>query len=232
MTTSGCLWAQWIFILDLNCSEQTMNSAVYRSRVAQSSRSCSVAYHHVMISSVDLRLCILAALLFWNGNVITMHSQILRLPLRAPIQRLPIAARLPIRHASTAAPQTPSGRSRWTRRLIYASIFGTLGVAAGGVLDSKISPPPQPGSPMDRIYMEEIQAVYEGGLPIVQELRHNPDWEESGVYQGMPAESKAHRLTSSALAGSRGIALQVSCHGCQHTRLASCKGTAAPTYQK
>ncbi|KAJ5657413.1 uncharacterized protein N7484_001062 [Penicillium longicatenatum] len=137
-----------------------------------------------------------------------MHSRILQLPLRAPIQRLPIAAQLPIRHASTAAPQSPSGRSRWTRRLIYASIFGVLGIAAGGALDSKISAPPPPGSPEDRIYMKEIEAVYEGGLPIVQELRQNPDWEESGVYQGMPDESRAHRLTSKALAGSRGIALQ------------------------
>ncbi|KAJ6003179.1 hypothetical protein N7451_005726 [Penicillium sp. IBT 35674x] len=137
-----------------------------------------------------------------------MNSRILQLPLRAPVSRLPIAARLCIRHASTAAPQTSSGRSRWTRRLIYASIFGALGVAAGGVLDSKISLPPQPGSPEDEIFMKEIQRVYERGLPIVQELRNNPDYEESGVYQGMPETSKAHRLTSSALAGSRGIALQ------------------------
>ena len=156
-----------------------------------------------------------------------MHSRILQLPLRAPIQRLQIAARLPIRHASTVAPQTPSGRSRWTRRLIYASIFGALGVAAGGVLDSKISLPPQPGSSEDQIFMKEIQRVYERGLPIVQELRNNPDYEESGVYQGMPETSKVHRLTSSALAGSRGIALQVSRHGFQHTRLESCRGSRA-----
>ncbi|KAJ6095270.1 hypothetical protein N7486_006016 [Penicillium sp. IBT 16267x] len=137
-----------------------------------------------------------------------MHSRILQLTLRAPIQRLPNAARLPIRHASTAALQTPSGRSRWTRRLIYASIFGALGVAAGGMLDSKISLPPRPGSSEDQIFMKEIQRVYERGLPIVQELRNNPDYKESGVYEGVPQESKAHRLTSSALAGSRGIALQ------------------------
>ncbi|KAJ5945986.1 hypothetical protein N7454_002825 [Penicillium verhagenii] len=133
--------------------------------------------------------------------------RILQLPLRALAQRLPVVSRFQTRHASTAVPQIPSGRSRWTRRLIYASIFGALGVGAGAVLDSKIGLPAQPGSREDKIYLEEIQTVFEG-LPIVKELRDNPDCVESGVYEGLPEKSKAHRLTSKALAGSRGIGLQ------------------------
>ncbi|KAJ5632635.1 hypothetical protein N7490_008974 [Penicillium lividum] len=143
-----------------------------------------------------------------------MNSRrILQVALRASTQRLPTTSRLPVRHASTAARQAPSGRSRWARRLIYASIFGALGVGAGGVLDSKISLPPQPESTEDKVLLEEIQSVFDRGLPIVQELRSNPDYVESGAYEGIPEENKAQRLTSKALAGSRGIGLQVSRHG-------------------
>lgn len=144
-----------------------------------------------------------------------MNSRrILQLPLRAPISRVPVFSRTPLRNASTAAPETTSAQpSRWTRRLIYAAVFGALGVSAGKLMDDKIAAPPLPGSLEDQIALQEIQRIYDTRIPIVQKLRDSPDWTESSVYEDFTEKSKSMRLTSGSLAGSRGFGLQVSCHG-------------------
>lgn len=76
-------------------------------------------------------------------------------------------------------------------------------------MDRKIGEPAIPGTEADAMELEEINRVYDFGLPIVQELRNNPDYVESDVYQNYTDEEKAHRLTSGPLAGSRALALQV-----------------------
>lgn len=129
-----------------------------------------------------------------------------------------------VRSVSTAAqPNTSREPSRWTRRLIYTGIFGTLGVGAGKWLDNKIAAPPAPGSLDDQLEIQEIQRVFDIGLPIVQELRRNPDYVEKDVYENFSDEHKTHRLTSGPLAGSRGLGLQVgfsfSCQGPRHVHL-------------
>lgn len=58
--------------------------------------------------------------------------------------------------------------------------------------------------------MQRIERLFDIRVPIVQELRKNPDYVEKGVYGNFEEENKAHRLTSGPLAGSRGLALQVS----------------------
>lgn len=136
--------------------------------------------------------------------------QLLHLRLRAPTARLSSPSKFFIRNTSTATPPPPTGKSSpWIRRLIYAGIFGSLGVAAGSRVDRLVAAPPLQGSQEDKKALEEIQRVYELGIPIVQELRKNPDYVEADVYQDFSEESKRHRLTSGPLAGSRGIALQV-----------------------
>jgi len=122
------------------------------------------------------------------------------------------AWRQPVRNVNTAAPPNASRQpSRWTRRLIYAGIFGTLGVSAGNFLDKHAStPPPPPGSPDDDLELEQIQRVFNVGVPIVQELRNNPDYVEKDVYEHFTDEHKSRRLTSGPLAGSGGLGLQVS----------------------
>ncbi|KAI9933843.1 hypothetical protein ASPWEDRAFT_35784 [Aspergillus wentii DTO 134E9] len=114
----------------------------------------------------------------------------------------------PTRNASTAAQAPTAQSSRWPRRLIYAGIFGSLGISAGKWMDRKIGEPAIPGTEADAMELEEINRVYNFGLPIVQELRNNPDYVESDVYQNYTDEEKAHRLTSGPLAGSRALALQ------------------------
>ena len=116
-----------------------------------------------------------------------------------------------VRSVSTAAqPNASREPSRWTRRLVYTGIFGTLGIGAGKWLDNKISSPLDPGSLEDQMEIREIQRVFDIGLPIVQELRRNPDYVEKNVYENFADKHKTHRLTSGPLAGSRGLGLQVS----------------------
>ncbi|KAJ5143529.1 uncharacterized protein N7515_002316 [Penicillium bovifimosum] len=113
------------------------------------------------------------------------------------------------RNISTATqPNVPRQSSRWPRRLIYASIFGTLGVSAGKWLDNKVSVPPAPGTLEDQMELQGIQRVFDVGLPIVQELRRDPDYVEKEVYQNFGEEHKTHRLTSGPMAGSRSLGLQ------------------------
>jgi hypothetical protein len=84
-------------------------------------------------------------------------------------------------------------------------------------MDKKVAAPPLPGTPEDKLQLQDIQHVFDTGLPIVQRLRGNPDFVEMGVYENYSEESKTHRLTSGALGGSRGFGLQVS--GCNFSWL-------------
>ncbi|OOQ82877.1 thioesterase family protein [Penicillium brasilianum] len=146
-----------------------------------------------------------------------MHSRrILRLPLRAHAPRVHVtprfrlAPKVCLRDISNAATSqnTSAQPSRWTRRLIYATIFGTLGISVGKWMDNKVAAPPLPGTPEDKMQLQDIQHVFDTGLPIVQRLRGNPDFVEMGVYENYSEESKTHRLTSGALGGSKGFGLQ------------------------
>lgn len=118
----------------------------------------------------------------------------------------------PSRNTSTAAHEPIPQPSRWPRRLAYIAIFGSLGIAAGKWMDRKLTPPPFPDTEEDREKLEEIRYIYEHGLPIVKELRENPDYIEADVYGNYSKEDKLQRLSSGALRGSRGLAFQVSSH--------------------
>lgn len=116
----------------------------------------------------------------------------------------------PLRYASsTAHENVPARLSPWLRRMIYAGGFGTLGLAAGSWLSEQMRPPPAPGTEEDKRRLERIQRVFDSGLPLVRELRDNPDYEESGVYENYSEEDRSHRISSGPMRGSRGLALQV-----------------------
>ncbi|EYE96937.1 PaaI family thioesterase [Aspergillus ruber CBS 135680] len=136
------------------------------------------------------------------------QSRVLSAPTR-PISRIPSSPTPLPRYTSTIAyANVPSKRSIWLRRLVYATIFGGLGMLAGQRIEEKVAAPPVPGSLEDKIVMEELLRIYEKATPIVMELRSNPDYEESNVYQNYSEEENKHRLTAGPLRGSRGLALQ------------------------
>lgn len=179
-------------------------------------QALSIVPHHVTIASVLMKPLGSAGVFFCrdhlNGDVIMMNSRHIReLQLRIPWTRIPLTSQLSRRFGSASTYPNPSrSPSRWPRRLIYAGIFGALGVGTGKWVESMIHAPPLPGSIEDQAEMQQIQRRFTLGLPIVQELRENPDYVETDAYEDFSVESKAERLTSGALAGSRGLALQVS----------------------
>ncbi|KAL5366017.1 HotDog domain-containing protein [Aspergillus floccosus] len=125
--------------------------------------------------------------------------------------RVPPASRCTLqvsRHASTIAQASTPERTKWPRRLVYAGIFGFLGASVGKLVNDKVTAPAEPDSPEDLTALGEILRVYENGLPIVQRLRSNPDYEETDVYGNYGDDHKANRLTSGPLRGSRGLAHQ------------------------
>ncbi|TQB77213.1 hypothetical protein MPDQ_004613 [Monascus purpureus] len=75
-------------------------------------------------------------------------------------------------------------------------------------MDYKVSAPPVPGSEEDRREIARIHSFYENALPIVRDLRDNPDYVESDAYGNFTEEEKKHMLTSGPLRGSGGLALQ------------------------
>lgn len=117
------------------------------------------------------------------------------------------------RYASTAAHVNPnaipSQSSKWLRRLVYAGIFGGLGMFAGTRVDEKLAIPLVPGTKEDTSALERLQLVFDRATPVLMELRNNPDYEESDVYGNYSEEEKSSRLTSGPLRGTRGLALQV-----------------------
>lgn len=142
--------------------------------------------------------------------------------LRRPIPRpqttyLSTTRTSPLRHnsttATTASSTTTSGnastQSRWPRRLLYATIFGGLGLYTGKNATAWLRAPPAPGTPEDALEMHRIQSTL-NVLPIVRQLRADPSWKEWGAYEDIPEDALPRRLTSGPLKGSRGLAVQVS----------------------
>ena len=68
---------------------------------------------------------------------------------------------------------------------------------------------PAPGSEEDKREIGKILRFYGEALPIVRELRHDPDYIELDVYENFTEEQKMHNLTSGPLRGSGGVPLQV-----------------------
>lgn len=85
--------------------------------------------------------------------------------------------------------------------------------------------PATPGSEKDEHALRNIRMIFDT-LPLVQQLRKDPDYLESGVYESFSEEKKPHRLTSGPMAGSRGLGLQVglSIPKCASTSLHATRG--------
>lgn len=147
--------------------------------------------------------------MFGPRAALRSHTRFLSAPTRRISRITGPTSSLPRQTSTVAYENAPSKRSIWLRRLAYATIFGGLGMLAGQRIEEKVAAPPVPGSLEDKIVMEELLRIYEKAIPIVMELRNNPDYEESDVYQNYSEEENSHRLTAGPLRGSRGLAIQV-----------------------
>lgn len=66
----------------------------------------------------------------------------------------------------------------------------------------------EPGSTQDSEWQERLSKELDA-LPIVQNLRAEPVWQEWQAYSSFNDEEKKHRLTSGPMGGVRGVGMQV-----------------------
>ncbi|KAL8387152.1 hypothetical protein RB595_010119 [Gaeumannomyces hyphopodioides] len=109
-------------------------------------------------------------------------------------------------------PPPPGGGHRTKPFYLRPStyVFLSVGVFCGSVARFVISPsaPPAPGTPEDAARLARIRAEAEA-LPALRALAADPKWTRSwDAYSAVPEREREHRLTSGALAGSRGLAFQ------------------------
>ncbi|RYO90145.1 hypothetical protein DL766_002457 [Monosporascus sp. MC13-8B] len=118
---------------------------------------------------------------------------------------------------------------RRRRGVLYAAFFLLVGTTLGSLFRITIAPPdlPEPGTPEDEHLLAVIRRKA-AALPLVQRLETDPEWTSWDAYSGMedpeasdasdapdagaaaprPQGRRGARLTSGALAGSRGLAYQ------------------------
>lgn len=109
--------------------------------------------------------------------------------------------------SSTSTANTPR-RSRWTRRMLWGSVFAGLGYYTGQQYLRSFTSPAAPGTAEDAQRMEELRRLVDY-VPIVQKLRKDPKYVEWDAYESFSDEDKEKILSSGPLKGSRGLALQV-----------------------
>jgi ubiquitin carboxyl-terminal hydrolase 14 len=95
---------------------------------------------------------------------------------------------------------------RHLRSLLYAGIFGGIGLALGRSFDN----PPEPGTAEDELELQNLREEFEE-LEVVADMREDPDFVEWEAYSNWMRGDKEHRLTSGPMSGSRGLAIQVGC---------------------
>lgn len=146
-------------------------------------------------------------------RIFLSKNSLLRAPTRNPC--LNVTPKRPLSVSNVAA----RGQSKFPRRvrsLIYAAVFGSLGYTVVDTFVERLSGEvPVPKSVEDEEALSVLRERFEK-LPIVQDLRANPDYAEWEAYGNFTGEEKSHRLTSGVLNGSRGIGIQVRIHGNSH----------------
>lgn len=86
------------------------------------------------------------------------------------------------------------------RNFVYASIFASLGLIIGAIVDREVNPRPSPerGSRQDLIRKKFIHRFAER-LPIVKSLSEDPEWIAQDPFENIPDEAKKSRLTQGPL---------------------------------
>ncbi|RYP26811.1 hypothetical protein DL768_011529 [Monosporascus sp. mg162] len=146
-------------------------------------------------------------------------------PIPTSTAAIPHGQAAPSDAQATTDPQQQSKPPRRRRgRLLYAAFFLLIGTTLGSLFRITIAPPnlPEPGTPEDEHLLAVIRRKA-AALPLVQRLEADPEWTSWDAYSGIEdSETSATsdagvaprrrrrepRLTSDALAGSRGLAYQ------------------------
>jgi hypothetical protein len=102
-----------------------------------------------------------------------------------------------------------TSRFKWTRRLFWGLLFGTLGYYSGKSATNAFFHPAKPGSKEDAQQLKRVRKLADRH-PFVKELRLDPKFDEWDAYEDIADADKEQRLTCGPLTGSRGLALQVS----------------------
>lgn len=100
-------------------------------------------------------------------------------------------------------------RFKWTRRIFWGLLFGTLGYYRGKLAINAFLYPAEPGSKEDATQLERLRKLVDR-LPVVQNMRKDPMYGEWDAYEDLTDTNKQRRLTSGPLKGSRALAVQVS----------------------
>ncbi|KAJ9155522.1 thioesterase family protein [Pleurostoma richardsiae] len=143
----------------------------------------------------------------FSGSLKLLHDQLQTRPepQRAASTATPPSITTPP-PASPSAPSDTASKPRRPRRLISAALFLLIGTIAGSSLRLLVSPPspPLPGSEEDA-YTTTVLASRAAKLPVVQSLASDPAWASWTAYSSIADADRPRRLTTGALAGSRGL---------------------------
>lgn len=113
-----------------------------------------------------------------------------------------------VRNNTTLAVNSrPIRRFKWTRRIFWGLIFGSLGYYSAKPSVNAFFHPAEPGSKEDATQLERLRKLVDH-LPVVQGLRLDPMCDEWDAYEDFV--DKERRLTSGPLKGSRALGVQVS----------------------
>lgn len=142
---------------------------------------------------------------------LAQHSQRRIASSRQCSQSLSTSSRLHQDHLippHTATPPSPPPPKPRRARWISATLLLLLGATAGTGLRAVLAPPPPliPGTDVDAALLSDTREAA-SHLPIVRHLLADPDWSTGhhDAYEGVPALSRPHRITTGALGGSRGL---------------------------
>jgi hypothetical protein len=114
-------------------------------------------------------------------------------------------------------PSPPPYKPRYFRGGLYAIVsfglcYGLIAITPWAISGMGRTSA-EPGSREDSVWQEMLSKQLDN-LPIVKDLRSEPQWQEWQAYSSFNDEEKKHRLTSGPMGGVRGVAMQV----CQYAR--------------
>ncbi|KAK4136891.1 hypothetical protein BT67DRAFT_488738 [Trichocladium antarcticum] len=119
----------------------------------------------------------------------------------------PASAPAPPTTASpTPSPKPAPPKKRTIPRLIFATAFLLLGIAAGSGVRLFLAPPSpvEPDSEADA-YTTQVLHAQAAQLPLVAQLAADPAWDAWDAYASLPAAHRAQHTTAGALRGARGL---------------------------